>query len=127
MGASRAGVLIARGLGEKRFLPKLGGAKPACLGTIEVTDAALTTLDTRAAYAEFDTASASQEIAPLLEAAKPLVLNTQLGKRAEAAYTASHFPAGSSRLTRFVSFSAPGFRRNVSEPSAGVWTSSAIR
>jgi len=76
-------VLIALGLGEPKLWPKLGGGKPACLGTIEVVDAALTALDTRAAYAEFDAAPQAQEIAPLLEAAQPLVLNTQLGKLAE--------------------------------------------
>jgi CRISPR/Cas system CSM-associated protein Csm3 (group 7 of RAMP superfamily) len=76
-------VLIALGLGEPGFLPKLGGAKPACLGTIEVADAALTTLETGAAYDEFDATPAPLEPQPLLEAAKPLVLNTQLGRLAE--------------------------------------------
>lgn len=76
-------VLIALGLGEPKLWPKLGGGKPACLGTIEVTNAQLTSLDVRAAYADFDTAPQALEIAPLLEAAKPLVLHTQLGKLAE--------------------------------------------
>ena len=34
-------------------------------------------------YAEFDTAQEPLELTPLLEAAKPLVLNTQLGKLAD--------------------------------------------
>ncbi len=76
-------ILIAFGLGEKRFLPKLGGAKPACLGTIEVVGASLTALDTRAAYGEFDTAPETLEIQGVLDAAQPLVLNTQLGKLAD--------------------------------------------
>jgi CRISPR/Cas system CSM-associated protein Csm3 (group 7 of RAMP superfamily) len=76
-------VLAALGLGESKLWPKLGGAKPACLGTIEVVDASLTALDTRAAYGEFDAAPAPLDLAPLLEAAKPLVLNTQLGRVAE--------------------------------------------
>ena len=76
-------VLIALGMGEPRFLPKLGGAKPACLGTIEIADPSLTALDTRAAYAEFDAAPAPLELAPLLEAAQPLIVRPQLGKLAE--------------------------------------------
>ena len=76
-------VLVALGLGEKRFLPKLGGAKPACLGTIEVIDASLTALDTRAAYGEFDAAPERLDIQAVLDAAKPLILNTQLGKLAD--------------------------------------------
>ncbi|KPV54146.1 hypothetical protein SE17_05545 [Kouleothrix aurantiaca] len=76
-------ILIALGLGEKRFLPKLGGAKPACLGTIEVIDASLAALDTHAAYGEFDTAPETLELQPLLDAAKPQVLTMQLGKLAD--------------------------------------------
>ncbi len=76
-------VLTALGVGEPRFLPKLGGAKPACLGTIEITEPSLITLSTHAAYDDFDTAPASLGMKNLLDAAKPLVLNTQLGKLAE--------------------------------------------
>lgn len=76
-------VLIALGLGEKRFLPKLGGAKPACLGTIEISNASLTVLDTQTAYSDFDVAPKTLAIQGVLEAAKPLVLNTQLGRLAE--------------------------------------------
>lgn len=84
LAASELGVvLIALGLGEPRFLPKLGGAKPACLGTIEVTAPSLTVLSTRAAYEDFDAAPAPQEMKELLDAARPLVLNTQLGKLAD--------------------------------------------
>ena len=76
-------ILVALGLGEKRFLPKLGGAKPACLGTIEVIDASLAALDTRAAYGEFDATPETLELQPLLDAAKPQVLTMQLGKLAD--------------------------------------------
>lgn len=76
-------VLIALGLGETRFLPKLGGAKPACLGTIEVIDASLNALDTREAYSQFDAVPETLEIQGVLDAAKPLVLNTQLGRLAD--------------------------------------------
>lgn len=76
-------VLIALGLGEPKLWPKLGGGKPACLGTIEVIEPQLTTTDPRATYAEFDAVPQVLEVVPLLEAAKPLVLSAQIGKLAE--------------------------------------------
>lgn len=76
-------VLTALGVGEPRFFPKLGGAKPACLGTIEITEPSLIILSTHAAYNDLDTTPAPLEMNNLLDAAKPLVLNTQLGKLAE--------------------------------------------
>lgn len=78
-------VLAAMGLGEPRFCPKLGGAKPACLGTIEVVDPRLTVLDMRAAYGDFDAPTREQEIAPLIEAARTekLLLGPQLAQLAE--------------------------------------------
>ncbi len=76
-------VLTALGLGETRFLPKLGGGKPACLGTIEIMSPLLTKITPNAAYADFDITAQSMDVAPLLEAAKPLVLNSQLGKLAD--------------------------------------------
>jgi len=48
-------ILIALGLGEPRLWPKLGGGKPACLGTIEVLEPRLQTLDVQDAYREFET------------------------------------------------------------------------
>lgn len=76
-------VLIALGQGKPTLWPKLGGGKPACLGTIEINEVALTALDTTAAYTDFDATPQPLETAPLLEAARPLVLNTQLGRLAE--------------------------------------------
>ncbi len=76
-------VLTALGLGEPRFLPKLGGAKPACLGTIEIIDASLSALNTTSAYSDFDTVLLPLEIAPLLKAAQPLVLDAQIETLAE--------------------------------------------
>jgi hypothetical protein len=76
-------VLTALGLGETRFLPKIGGGKPACLGTIEITNPLLMVTTPSVAYADFDIAPQPQEIVPLLAAAKPLVLSMQLGKLAE--------------------------------------------
>ncbi len=76
-------VLRALGLSEPRFLPKIGGGKPACLGTIEVLDRLLIATAPSAAYADFDVTPQPLEIAPLLEAAQSLVISTQLGKLAE--------------------------------------------
>jgi hypothetical protein len=47
-------ILIALGLGEPRLWPKLGGGKPACLGTIEVLEPHLQILDVRDTYREFE-------------------------------------------------------------------------
>jgi CRISPR/Cas system CSM-associated protein Csm3 (group 7 of RAMP superfamily) len=78
-------VLTALGLGEPRLWPKLGGAKPACLGTIEMTGPILAGFAGAAAYADFDAAPQPLEIAPLIQAARDarLLLNEQLGRLAE--------------------------------------------
>jgi CRISPR/Cas system CSM-associated protein Csm3 (group 7 of RAMP superfamily) len=78
-------ILYALGLGEPKLWPKLGGGKPACLGTIEVVDARLETIEPRAAYADFDIAPQPLAIAPLLQAARAekLVLDEQLQRLAE--------------------------------------------
>jgi hypothetical protein len=73
-------VLTALGLSERKLWPKLGGGKPACLGTIEVVEPQLTRIDTHATYVDFHTTPQRLEFAPLLDAAKELVLSTQLGK-----------------------------------------------
>lgn len=75
-------VLFALGLGEPRLWPKLGGGKPACLGTVEVEreSVRLEQMDAQALYADFETAAMTLEMSPLLEAAKreKLVLEQQL-------------------------------------------------
>ncbi len=78
-------LLIALGLGEPRLWPKLGGGKPACLGTIEVVDARVETIEPRAAYSDFDVAPQPLAIAPLLQAARDetLVLEEQLHRLAD--------------------------------------------
>jgi len=76
-------VLRALGLSEPRFHPKIGGGKPACLGTIEVSDPLLTATAPSAAYADFDIAPQPLELAPLLEAAQSLIVSAQAGKLAE--------------------------------------------
>ena len=82
-------VLIALGLSETsshpRFYPKLGGGKPVCLGTIEVTNLNLGGFSGAAAYVEFDSAPQPLDVAPLIAAARNerLILNEQLGRLAE--------------------------------------------
>jgi len=79
-------LLIALGLGEPRLWPKLGGGKPACLGTVEVVEKQLERLDTYAALTDFDAPSEALELTPLLAAARRegLVLDEQLRQLAEA-------------------------------------------
>ncbi len=71
--------------GQPAFYPKLGGAKPACLGTLEVAEVRVEILDMRAAYGAYDVATEPREIAPLLAAARAegLVLAPQLARLAE--------------------------------------------
>jgi CRISPR/Cas system CSM-associated protein Csm3 (group 7 of RAMP superfamily) len=78
-------LLIALGLGEPRLWPKLGGGKPACLGTIEVTEARATGYDAARAYEDFDAGAEPLEIGPRLAAARQerLALDEQLRRVAE--------------------------------------------
>ncbi len=84
-GAELGLVLTALGLsaeGQPRFWLKLGGGKPACLGTIEVSAPTLSVAPPQAAYSDFDVALQPLAIAPLLEAAQRegLVLAAQLDR-----------------------------------------------
>ncbi|NTU85976.1 MAG: hypothetical protein HGA45_42730 [Chloroflexales bacterium] len=71
--------------GQPRFYPKLGGGKPACLGTIEVANLSLSGFAGAAAYADFDPQPQPLAVADFLAAAQRdgLVLNEQLGRLAE--------------------------------------------
>lgn len=76
-------LLTAMGLGEPKWWPKLGGAKPACLGTIEIIEPTLTAYDLQASYSDFDAAPQPLAFAPLLEAARSLILEQPARKLAE--------------------------------------------
>lgn len=79
-------LLLALGLGKTKLWPKLGGGKPACLGTIEVTDVRLETLDMRASYEAFDVVVEPMlDLDSLIQAAwdAQLVLKPQLDRLAE--------------------------------------------
>lgn len=76
-------LLTALGLGEPQLWPKLGGGKPACLGTIEVIEMHIDLEAATQRYADFDAPAArTTEIAPLLQAARDehLLLDEQLRK-----------------------------------------------
>jgi CRISPR/Cas system CSM-associated protein Csm3 (group 7 of RAMP superfamily) len=78
-------ILFAFGLGEPRLWPKLGGGKPACLGTIEMVATRVERVDLRQAYTDFDITTIPLEIPQLLEAARQerLVLDDQLRQLAD--------------------------------------------
>lgn len=63
-------LLTAMGLGEPQWWPKLGGAKPACLGTIAIVEPHLIAYAPQAAYRDFDLPTEPVALAPLLEAAR---------------------------------------------------------
>jgi hypothetical protein len=71
-------LLIALGQGVPKLHPKLGGGKPACCGSIEITVSELEVLDIASAYAEYDAVPRAVETAPYLAAAERLVLRQQL-------------------------------------------------
>jgi CRISPR/Cas system CSM-associated protein Csm3 (group 7 of RAMP superfamily) len=76
-------LLTALGHGNTKFWPKLGGHKPACLGTIEFQDLQIRVLDQKASYSSFDLQYREADPAALIDAAQSLVLSTQLGQLAE--------------------------------------------
>lgn len=78
-------LLTGLGVGDMKLWPKLGGAKPACLGTIEVTEPSVTIFDSHVGYANFAIEPQPMEIAPLLEAARAegLILDEQMSKLAD--------------------------------------------
>lgn len=75
-------ILIALGLGQPRFCPKLGGGKPACLGTIEISQPVLQCDNPKARYSGDDAAAATPTIDELIAAGTKLVLQPQLAKLA---------------------------------------------
>lgn len=80
-------LLIALGLGEPRWYPKLGGGKPACLGTIEVVEPKVEiTEPMQQCYNDFDMpAPQTRDIPDLLQAARHehLVLDKQARRLAD--------------------------------------------
>lgn len=63
-------LLCALGLGKPKLWPKLGGGKPACLGTVEVMEMRVETIDVQAAYKDFDLEpTIQQDLEPLIQAA----------------------------------------------------------
>jgi hypothetical protein len=81
LNAAQLGVLLVA-LGqhpEHSFVPKLGGAKPACYGSLRVNIVSLTQVNPQQDYAIWDTVdNASLDVAPLLTAAEALLVPNQL-------------------------------------------------
>jgi hypothetical protein len=80
-------LLLALGLGEPRLWPKLGGAKPACLGTLEVQELCLETWDSQQRYLDEELSTTVEKLTdlkPFFEAARSekLVLDAQLTRLA---------------------------------------------
>lgn len=73
-------LLTALGLGEPRLWPKLGGAKPACLGSIEVSLQELSIYVPKVSYSDFDSVTTTRNTAELIAAAQSegLLLTRQL-------------------------------------------------
>jgi CRISPR/Cas system CSM-associated protein Csm3 (group 7 of RAMP superfamily) len=55
-------LLTAVGQGQPRLIPKLGGGKPACCGSIEIKEVAVTTLSPRDAALNFESESRSENL-----------------------------------------------------------------
>lgn len=77
--------LVGLGMAEPRFCPKLGGAKPACLGTVEFADLTIFYVDRQNAYQNFDLAYQSLVADELIQAAyaSGVIQNKQLIKLAD--------------------------------------------
>jgi len=72
-------LLLALGQGEPRLYPKLGGAKPACRGSVAVEVTGLEVFeDPRTAYASYGLKAAPVDVGQYLDAAEPVVLPEQL-------------------------------------------------
>jgi len=72
-------LLLALGQGEPRLYPKLGGAKPACRGSVAVEVAGLEVFENpRAAYASYELKTTSIDADGYLQAAQSAVLPNQL-------------------------------------------------
>lgn len=76
-------LLTALGHGNTQFWPKLGGHKPACLGTIEFQDLQIRVLEQQESYSSFELQYREVDTTTLIDAAQSLVLSTQLGQLAE--------------------------------------------
>ena len=63
-------LLTALGISEPRFCPKLGGGKPACLGTLEVSTPRLELLEVKKSYTDFDIMEEAADIDTFLTASR---------------------------------------------------------
>ena len=63
-------LLTALGIAEPRFCPKLGGGKPACLGTVEVSNIRLQLIQVKESYTDFDSQAEASDIDAFLAASR---------------------------------------------------------
>ena len=63
-------LLVALGQGAPKLHPKLGGAKPACCGSVEVQIAEVQTISARASPLDYDVASHQVDIASMTGATR---------------------------------------------------------
>lgn len=59
-------VLTALGQGQPRLFPKLGGGKPACCGSVEIKDIAVTMVPAHASALDFETEPRREDLTALL-------------------------------------------------------------
>jgi CRISPR-associated protein Csm3 len=60
-------LLTALGQGNPGLTPKLGGAKPACCGSLEITNVTVTTIPVRQSALEFESESSTETLESLLK------------------------------------------------------------
>jgi len=77
-------LLIALGQGDRKFWLKLGGGKPRCAGSVEISVTEMKTYsDAAATYASYEAETDIKTLQDYLEAGKELVLAAQLNQLAE--------------------------------------------
>jgi hypothetical protein len=65
-------LLTALGQGTQKLFPKLGGGKPACCGSIEVADVAVSTVSANASATEFELEVAIEKLSSLVGATRQI-------------------------------------------------------
>ncbi len=73
-------LLVALGQGSSHFNVKLGGAKPACCGSVEILVQSVETRDTDSDALEFDSAVKTADVALWLAAAPTLLVSTNVNQ-----------------------------------------------
>jgi hypothetical protein len=75
-------LLFALGQGSPKLFPKLGGGKPACCGSVEISELAVTTVSPQATAMDFDLEVISEDLSALLGASR-MIDRESLGRLAK--------------------------------------------